>query len=199
MRAFILALILCGVLAIQSITVTTVYPIYPESPLKISAQVVIQTPTEFEDNTAQEWVNIAEFIRRTEAKTIILSWSGIGGYVTLGEHLIRAIQEARASGKKVILYIKGPNYSMHALVACYVDEVVNDKNYFLMFHLDGYDHNGVYYRSAPEDSTIKSDLEHCKSEGVLTETDIKYLYAGYEVYKNNDKTWYKIDPRPIEK
>lgn len=159
--------------------------------------VIIEVPVEFTNQTFREWNSIGYFLTHSHYKSYTLNWQGYGGSVSLGKDFIDDIQRAQKQGKIIILNLIGNSYSMHALVACYVNKTVNLNNKYLMFHADAYWASGKDIRTTKDGSRIVKELEHCQQEGIISKRDLDILWTGFEVYVNMYRHWYQIDPRPL--
>ena len=161
-----------------------------------STTVLLNTHTIFSKEDEKDWDALGQFIVNSNFKTYVLEWGGVGGYVYIGHDFIHYLQTAQAQGKKIVLNLVNPSYSMHAVVACYADKLLNSDN-VLMFHEEGFFEGKMYYRIAPKDSDIQADLEQCTKAGILTQNDIKTLESGNEIWKVEGHTVAVPDARPL--
>lgn len=157
-----------------------------------SSTTEISTPTSFSDSNSSQWDRIGSYIQTCPYQTIILDWHGNGGWVDIGKKFIRDMQAAEHNGKYIIIKLVGPAYSVHALVPCYANRIINNDKYFLMFHADASQFNEP---RTYKESNIRSELSMCVDEHVITQKDEDILWQGNEVYKTTHKTWYRVDRR----
>lgn len=173
---------LSKILAISVIAVSITFSYQPST-------VTLTAPTSFLQ--AGPWQSLGNYLVNSNYKVYIINWQGQGGSTNIGKPFLRAIQQAQHQGKTIILNLTGNSYSMHALVFCYVNRVINHTNSYAMFHADAV--LGVV--QTQRQSVINGELNQCRSRGVLTAYDIMEIWSGHEVYKNNGRTWYKKDMR----
>lgn len=166
---------------------------------EVNGTIVINTPNDFMPHNANLWRSIGYFINHDSHKVFILNWAGRGGEVVEAHEFIYDIQTAEEHGKTIIIRNRGNSFSMHAVTFCYANVLIQDDNYFLMFHADSYIANGKDTRTHQTTSQINNDLNECMLKGIITQKDINMLWQGNEVYKYKYKTVYMKDPRQLER
>lgn len=157
-------------------------------------------PDTFEESNIQDWVTLELNMILTPDNNISINWSGYGGYVYIGQHFIDTIKSLQKQGKAITLILHKGSYSMHANVACYVNNLIFTHNSFLMYHPLS-NAKGTVLRGPEEIKEVKELLNPCIQKGILTEEDVKKIAFMYEVYvtKCGNKYCkdYEIDRRII--
>lgn len=160
--------------------------------------VEIGVPMTFEEGDAAKWKSIEYFLVHSKYKNYIFKWRGFGGLVSEGKIFISYIQEAQSQGKYIIIKEVGNSYSMHSLVLCYADKLINSDNYFRMFHAEGHIDGGKDTRRTKQSTEMSPEFNTCVSRGLISSAQLDKLWQGFEVYINNNNVWYFKDLRKPE-
>lgn len=140
-------------------------------------------PRVFSYGTKGQWNALIQTLRESDARTIIIDWKGIGGYVSIGKQFIDAEYYARAHGKYVIINIIGYSASMHALAPCAASEI--RRQGAMMFHL-GTNDDGIVFQDQRE---VQGLMEMCIRPKILNYKDIMTVMSKkiVIVYPNGHK------------
>lgn len=167
--------------------------------------ISIDVPKTFMGMDNLAWDQIAELLRTTGAKNIILRITGYGGDIMTGNLVVRSIQDAQAQGKKIYMDVIGPAYSMHAYLTCFTQNVQLRDGASLMFHKGaayGSTFFGFVNYSTPINDQTGKVLEsylygQCAKIGRLYPADIEQIKKGNAVVVSNEGgsivTYYTIN------
>lgn len=157
--------------------------------------VTFTVPNTFEKEELSTWKNIGYFLTHSNYSKYTMRWGGFGGFVFAGKEFIQDIQQAQSQGKEIDILEVGDSYSMHSMVLCYADHVYDPDNFFRMFHAEGNTVNGKQYRSTKETTEMGAEFNTCVSKGLISSSQLDYLWQGNEVYLSNTNVWYFKDLR----
>lgn len=123
-------------------------------------------PDSFTNTNSSYWNALITAIKTDKDNNIVLLWQGIGGSVEEAENTYYRISRIH---KNIVIKIIGPSISAHALVACYLPELIDFKSGYFVFHnaFIGYFHNKKIFAN----SETAELMNQCIRAGYVTQKD----------------------------
>lgn len=132
----------------------------------------IQMPTVIED--VSQFTDAVRVLRAAEVGDVCkFKIAGRGGVVEVGEYLIREMHHSKCYN---IMYLVGPVYSMHSMVAVAGDRLDGRPGTFLMFHQPRFIVNGRPTPMPPWEVSAAKVHDADALKGLLTKEELDYIY-----------------------
>lgn len=162
--------------------------------IKEDDTIYCSIPLEFSDETADDFQKVIDVLNGVKNKHIVIKDQGFGGDVMLVNKFSDAILTARRNGNTVTADVYGPAASGHAFFTCYVTNVVLEPGSSLLYHqaygMVAWGRGYIEYRQYGDEPIVNAlmnaILQQCKTQGSLTDKDIKTIKNGDDVIIYNE-------------
>ncbi len=148
--------------------------------------MVINTPSVFNSDTAQEWYNIGLSIEEQKSSQLTLRISGGGGKIYILDSVLKSLKVAQSKGVKIVAEIVGEATSAHAYLAAHANQIIFTPNSSLFFHHSAVPRSYLFglisfrdLQLGQNEMEIQNNMfDHCVRVHLLTEDDVGIMRKG---------------------